>query len=449
MSFGVERGTLPAALASSRSLSRRERLRTWWNEDDVEINVRRWFPTAFMIVLIGAIFRQPVLVLLGMLVFAFSLGVRLWWDVSLRGLTYDRTLSGTRAVHGETVTLEITVVNAKPVPITRLEVLDEVTANIAPNTIKLEYTDRRDIRGLRTFFSLGMYERVTYRYQIPTTVRGRHSIGPAILTATDPFGLVTRERRKREIDSFVVYPRIVPVSTVVVPARQPFGDDRPVQPVVEDPMRMAGVREYVPGDSPRRIHWRATARVGRLQTRVFEPSASPIAAIFLDTITFSQMWEGQNLRLLELAITVTGSIASDLLGRRQQVGLYANAPIPLRARTIRIPPARRPSQLARILEQLALLHSVYGDRIERLVAEEVPKLPWGATIVIVTTNVTETMQRTLLRLARTSGNGRYVLVAIGDVPQLVPDLRRRVTVYHLGAEETWDVIQRIAFTRLH
>jgi uncharacterized protein (DUF58 family) len=188
--------------------------------------------------------------------------------------------------------------------------------------------------------------------------------------------------------------------------------------------------------------------VGRLQTRVFEPSASPIAAVFLDTITFSHMWEGQNAALLELAVTVTASISSQLLGGRHQVGLYANAPVPLRSRTIRIPPSRRPGQLTRILEQLALLMSVYGDRIERLVVDEVPKLPWGATIVIITTNVTDTMQRTLLRLARASGNGRFVLVAIGDVPQLLPDLRRRLIVYHLGAEESWDVIQRIALTRL-
>jgi uncharacterized protein (DUF58 family) len=347
------------------------------------------------------------------------------------------------------VTLELRAVNAKPLPITRLEVLDNVTTNIQPIGFKLEMTGRSDIRGLRSFFSLGMYERVQYRYRIPAQRRGRHSVGPAKITAVDPFGMVSRRQAVLETDSFIVYPRVVPVSTVVVPARQPYGDYNPVQPIVEDPMRLAGVREYVPGDSPRRIHWRATARTGTLQTRVYEPSASPIAAIFLDTITFSHRWEGQNAQLLELAITFSASISADLLRTRRQVGLYANAPIPLRARTIRIPPTRRPGQLARILEQLALLQSVYGDRIERLVVDEVPKLPWGATIVIVTTNVTETMQRTLLRLARTSGNGRFVLIALGDVPQLLPDLRRRLTVYHHGAEETWDVIQRIALTRLH
>jgi uncharacterized protein (DUF58 family) len=319
---------------------------------------------------------------------------------------------------------------------------------VEPVGLKLERTDRFDVRGLRTFFSLGMYERVQYRYRIPAKRRGLHRIGPASVTATDPFGMVTRRRSFPATDGFIVYPRVVPVSTVIVPARQPFGDYKPAQPIVEDPLRMSGVREYVPGDSPRRIHWRATARTGTLQTRIYEPSASPIAAIFLDTITFSNMWEGQNSQLLELAITIAASMSSDLLGTRHQVGLYANAPIPLRARTIRIPPSRRPGQLARILEQLALLQSVYGDRIERLVVDEASKLPWGATMVIITTNVTETMQRTLLRLARTSGGGRFILVALGEIPAILPDLRRRLSVYHLGAEESWDVIQRIAFTRL-
>ena len=437
-----------AAIASPATLARTDRLRNWWEQNDVEINVRRWFPVAGLFFVLGAVLREPVLALLGILVFLFALGIRLWWDFCFAGVSYTRTISTKRAVYGQEVLLELCAVNAKPLPITRLEVLDDLTSNVEPIGLKLERTDRYDVRGLRTFFSLGMYERVQYTYRIPAKRRGMHRVGPASVTATDPFGMVSRRKVFPNADSFIVYPRIVPVSTVIVPARQPFGDFKPVQALVEDPLRMSGVREYVAGDSQRRIHWRATARTGQLQTRIYEPSASPIAAIFLDTITFSQMWEGQNSRLLELAITIAASMSSDLLRTRHQVGLYANAPIPLRARTIRIPPTRRPGQLARILEQLALMQSVYGDRIERLVVDEVPKLPWGATIVIVTTNVTETMQRTLLRLARASGNGRFVLIALGEIPEILPDLRRRLSVYHHGAEESWDVIQRIAFTRL-
>jgi uncharacterized protein (DUF58 family) len=234
---------------------------------------------------------------------------------------------------------------------------------------------------------------------------------------------------------------------LIVEPRQPYGDFRPSQSVIEDPMRMSGVREYVPGDSPKRIHWRATARTGTLQTRVYEPSASPVAAIFLDTITFSYLWEGQNSALLELAVTTAASLSRQLLEGRHQVGLYANAPIPNRSRTVRVPPGRRPGQLVRILEDLAALSPAFGDRIERMVVEELPRLPWGATVVIVTCRVTEGLQRSLLRLVRNSGTQRYVIVAIGVQPTLLPEVRRRVPVYHLSDEESWETIEQLTMTR--
>src|SRR5699024_4376686 len=235
-----------------------------------------------------------------------------------------------------------------------------------------------------TMFSLGMYERVSHRYTIDCRHRGWHRFGPVNMVANDPFGMTSRGQTLDDRDGVLVYPRFVPMTQLVVPARQPLGDMKPAAPLVEDPMRMSGVRPYVPGDSPKRIHWRATARTGELQTRVFEPSATPVAAVFLDTITFSHLWEGQNSDLLELSVTVAASLAQQMLEGKHQVGMYANAPIPNRARSIRIPPGRRPGQFTRILEDLAMLKPAFGERIEKMVSEELPRLPWGASIVIIT-----------------------------------------------------------------
>jgi hypothetical protein len=57
------------------------------------------------------------------------------------------------------------------------------------------------------------------------------------------------------------------------------------------------------------------------------------------------------------------------------------------------------------------------------------------------------MQRSLLRLVRNSGSSRYIIVAIGPQPTLLPDIRRRVPVYHLSDEESWESIDRITMTR--
>lgn len=420
-----------------------QRFLTWWHTPNVGIELPRWMSIAGAIALFGIVFRQPAIVLVAIGIALVALSLRLWWDFALVATSYVREFSSNRAFYGDEITVTLETVNLKPLPVTRLEVAELVTENVRIPNRTLEWSEVANRRVFRTLFSLGFYERVDYRYTFQTHRRGWYRFGPATLTATDPFGLVRRKRQFEDIDGVLVFPRVVSVTQVIVPARQPYGDFKPPQQLVEDPMRIAGVRQYEPGDSPRRIHWRATARTGELQTRVSEPSATPIAAIFLDTITFSHLWEGQQSDLLELAVVVASSISAQLLEGRHQVGMYANAPIPGVSRTVRIPPGRRPGQLTHILERLAMIAPAFGERIEEMITREIPKILWGATLVVVTCRVTPTMQRMLLRLARATGNQRVVLVTIGDKPELVPDLRRRVPVYHLGTKERWDEIERI------
>jgi uncharacterized protein (DUF58 family) len=427
--------------------SRFERLAAWLQNPDVDINTGRWLLIALIVGLFAAFLRQPVLALVAAGIALVALLVRIWWDNCFRGFTYQRRVSQERAFHGDVVQVDFVAVNAKPLPLTRVEVSDEVSSNVEVLSRQLDRSDQAHTRILRTMYSLGMYERVQYTFRVPCRSRGWHRFGPAIAAASDPLGLTARREEIGGSVRFLVYPRMVPISELIVPSRQPYGDFRPVQSLIEDPLRMAGVREYVPGDSPKRIHWRASARTGVLQTRVYEPSASPVAAIFLDTITFSYLWEGQNSALLELAVTAAASLSRQLIEGRHQVGLYANAPIPNRSRTVRVPPGRRSGQLTRILEDLATLVPAFGDRIERMVVEELPRLPWGATIVIVTCRVTEGLQRSLIRLVRNSGTQRFVIVAIGVQPTLLPELRRRIPVYHLSDEEAWDTIEQITMTR--
>ena len=101
-----------------------------------------------------------------------------------------------------------------------------------------------------------------------------------------------------------------------LPVRQPLGDLHPLQPLVEDPLRVEGVRPYVAGDNPRRIHWRATARTGSMQVKRYERMASPTIALFVDTNTFEFFWEGQRLRCWNWQSARARSLAAHLLNWR-------------------------------------------------------------------------------------------------------------------------------------
>ncbi|MGK0673631.1 MAG: DUF58 domain-containing protein [Halothiobacillaceae bacterium] len=95
---------------------------------------------------------------------------------------------------------------------------------------------------------------------LPSRRRGRHLLPPLRLIMRDPLGLVRLERDQPLERHYWIYPT-------------PDGD-RPLPPPAGQEARggqddFSGLRAYHPGDSPARIHWRALARGGGLQTKQF------------------------------------------------------------------------------------------------------------------------------------------------------------------------------------
>ena len=102
------------------------------------------------------------------------------------------------------------------------------------------------------------------------------------------------------------------------------------------------MRDYQPGDSLRRIDWKATARRGHLQSRVYEPSATLHLLVALNLTTLEQTWSGYDPLLLELAITVAASLATQASQQGQSVGLLTNGSFPEADRPVRLLPGRHP-----------------------------------------------------------------------------------------------------------
>src|SRR5204863_664109 len=139
---------------------------------------------------------------------------------------------------------------------------------------------------LSSSLSLGWYERVTRHYKIQCRARGEHEFGPIDVRSGDVFGLFRRSETVETPQTLIVYPRYVPVERLGIPARQPFGEFKATQQLATDPLRIRAVREYAVGDNPRHIHWKATARRGAMQTKLFEPAATPQLFIFCNQDTF-------------------------------------------------------------------------------------------------------------------------------------------------------------------
>ncbi len=117
-----------------------------------------------------------------------------------------------------------------------------------------------------------------------------------------------------------------------------------------------GIREYRPGDNPRRIHWRRSARTGQLIVR--EMSSSQAVQLWCVLNTWTRQDDNKTHHRLESAISCAATVICDLLERGVKVGLICNGD-PL----VVLPPAGGRGHRPRLLRELALRGKNVGDEL--------------------------------------------------------------------------------------
>jgi len=375
-----------------------------------------WLFIAAVLFIAGLLLHQVPLVLVALLLLLVSGVTRLWERYCLTRVEYRRKLSSNRVFFGEEVQLEVEIANRKPLPLPWIEIEDEVPSEVTLVKGKTSPSYKKGRLLLTNLLSLGWYHRVKRRYPIQCLQRGCFSFGPARIRSGDLFGFYKREEDIRQVDYLTVYPRIVPLEKLGIPSKQPLGDIRTRRFIFQDPILTLGVRDYHFGDSLKRIHWKTTARLGRLQTKVFEPTTTIDMGIFLDVRTMRLPAWGTVAQLLELAIIAAASIANHAMAAGYRVGLYINQWRKFSGESIRIPPSQHTDQLMHILEALAEVHtSIETMPVASLALREGRNLPWGSTLVVISAVPTEALLSSLVRMKRA---GRSVaLIQVGG-PEL-------------------------------
>ena len=235
--------------------------------------------------------------------------------------------------------------------------------------------------------------------------RGRFRIGPITIATGDPFGLFVFHRRLPGTQSAItVYPAALDLPTFAPAMGQMPGGDALQRRTHHVTTNVAGTREYAPGDSFNRIHWRSTARMDRLIVKEFELDPSADVWIYLDmeryaqaslwyeqewnTRDLSMMWLGsstQSMRMPpsteEYGVTIAATLAKYFLRQQRALGLAAYG----HQREI-VQPDRGERQLNRLLEVLAVLRAEGSMRFDAVLAQEATKLGRNNTLVAITSS---------------------------------------------------------------
>jgi len=149
---------------------------------------------------------------------------------------------------------------------------------------------------------------------------GAFLVGPVLLRARDRLGFYTWETRPGGTAPLRVYPSVETLHALLPPLETQVFVGNQVSRTKGDGIEFADVRAWAPGDRPRRINWRATARRGELWVNEQHPERNTDVVLFLDTFTNAELGTSGTL---DLTVRAATSLAHRYLQRKDRVGLVS------------------------------------------------------------------------------------------------------------------------------
>lgn len=327
------------------------------------------------VLLIAALFvRSEVISIVAMMLGGAALLSNWWLGRIERRLRIGRAVP-THLTYGQDASVTVTIENHSLVRVPWLLVRESIAYSLRVQDVQ------------QTVITLGAGARHQVVYPIRGSRRGWYSVGPLQLVLGDVLGL--RRARLSVPATFVtVYPRVLPLIDLGLPAELSYGPLRPrgVRQRVEDPARPVGVRQYVPGDDVRRLDWKSSARQTTLLVRRADPTIAPETTIAL---AFGRDdYPAQVLQdALERAVTVAASFSVALLARKLPVSLVSNGLDPQHnIDTITLPFGKGDGQRQTILGVLGRLS--LGQHSDLLIMLHHQQLPWGGTLILIMADLT-------------------------------------------------------------
>jgi uncharacterized protein (DUF58 family) len=224
--------------------------------------------------------------------------------------------------------------------------------------------------------------------------RGVYMLGPTTVVCQDPFGVYRVEQDYPATSTMAVMPPVVPLPAIEITPGGRAGEGRSRTDAPERTVDAASVRDYIPGDSLRWIHWRTSARKGSLHVRLFDGMPVGDWWIFLDMERAAQAGEGEH-STEEHAVLLAASLAHRGISEGRAVGLVGQG-----ARELCwLPPREGDTQMWEILRALAMI-SVSDRPLGDLLRQLRPRESARSSLILITPEADGRWLESLLLLMR-------------------------------------------------
>ena len=364
------------------------------------------WPACGVLLAAAAVSRSPAVLILAVAALAAWAVTELTARVALAQLEIRATVVPDRMVAGESFVVELVVTNRKPLPVPWLDIRLTLPEGVEPDPASPGVPRGTVSAG----FAPRAHERVTLRFALRAPARGAYVLGPVRVRSSDWLGFTSVEREEIEPLTVVAYPVPLAVADRHRPSLRPLSETATRRGLLPDPLRFRGVRLHVAGDPTKEIHWKASARLGALQTKLFEPATSLDAIFLLNVATHEQFWIQADPAETELVISATAELIRLAAAAGRQIALVTNGLDNVTHERPRSSLGRGPRPLARSLEILARLGPYASASPEQVFLRERGRLPWGATLVLVTPVLEPPLAAAALALRR--AHHRVLVIAL-------------------------------------
>ena len=375
-----------------------------------------WIVLLIGVTIFGIITSRGLVISFGCIGVIVAFISLLWNKICLQNLNYYRTLSTKRAFVGETIDINLTVENKKPLPLPKVFISDELPSGLKLEKSQPSFEINHQLIDNRFFirksFSIGWYQKIFWDYSVTCTKRGIYNLGPAEIEVHEPLGFLQSKIKHPAADNIIIYPKLIDIEKFESHSNRPLGESIKGTKLLNDYSRPYSVRDYEIGDPVKTIDWKSTAKTTKLKVKTYEPSISDIFIIAVATETTYPHWAAHSPKKLERVVSTAASVAWLAFKRKFQLGILTNdLPLPKNNPLI-VSPSKDKHNIDLALKALAGIKAYSVEPLEDRLMKSSRNIPKGCTLSILTSHLSKNLMLTAHHLSTTGYN--VLVINTGD-----------------------------------
>ena len=345
-----------------------------------------------------------------------------------KGVKMERSFDTFGIFSGETFEFSFSVTNRKFLPITWLSLDQRIPMPLVfegeTNIMKLT---EGSYSHLSTLYFLP-FQKVNRSYKVKCTKRGFYELRDIHMYATNLFGT---EKYDQTIDapaSFVIYPNLVDLDGAFIKPDTTLGDFSVNRWIIDDPMMIIGVRDYMPTDSLKSVNWKATAKGQKLLVNKYDYTSDKKVLMIYVIDEYEYRLQVPDIEVIEASIEITASMAVKMVQNGIPVGIATNVLCLGKTEDNLLRPSTGEHQIVNILRMLGCFSYSKRFPVKELFSHYKKEISWNTDIVVVTPSINDELVNELKHVKSRN------ITLISTRKAVVSNLPKNVSLYFYSKE---------------